>query len=632
MNANILLLTNIICPILSGIPLLMFALYFFYADQGLFRSRARLFPVFLLAFSLYILGRPLQLLLGPHPWPMIVNALRSFLFVGLCCPLVLHEARALCGRQSPQPRIPPLFLLGGALAVIYVVALIAAPSHTPIIFEFGALKAYDFTPVSLTPPLFAREITNLIQVLVGVIFFGLAGYETLRKRQTLAASETESKHLLYFALGSLIFGGALLLGTITKQWWLYYLASVPSAFFIGLGVREDMLYLRRRLDQVTPFIRDELFLALSSSPSQEAKVRALKKLLGKDVSPTLVLVISSEPIKTAGKAWLAAQESARQHLAKRLDDEIGEANYLLLSMGSGRFAVCLALSEDQARPLAERLRASLATESTVRRVTAAIGGTHPPQELQHSYLEAQTALRTAEHSNQPIVSYIDIGALPTERRFPAEARDEFMLEFKHVHHDAARRRLKILLDQIKLYADGDIVAYRVELSKLLGSILTQLDNQTSSTAILTNAASAYEKLSREQSVDHLTDTFTSITERLLEYAEAPQSETTATHNPLQRAEAYINENLAEDLKVSDIARRAGISTTQLQRIFREALGMTCTTYLTTVRMTKAKELLAGGDTPVIEIAFAVGYNDSNYFSTVFRKHEGISPSQYRKQA
>ena len=58
--------------------------------------------------------------------------------------------------------------------------------------------------------------------------------------------------------------------------------------------------------------------------------------------------------------------------------------------------------------------------------------------------------------------------------------------------------------------------------------------------------------------------------------------------------------------------------------------MPFSTYLTTSRMTRAKELLAGTDRPITEIAFDVGYNDSNYFSTAFRKHEGISPSQYRK--
>jgi len=136
-----------------------------------------------------------------------------------------------------------------------------------------------------------------------------------------------------------------------------------------------------------------------------------------------------------------------------------------------------------------------------------IGGTHPPDELQHSYLEAQTALRAAEQSDQPIVSYIDLGALPTQKRFPVEARDEFLLEFKHVHHDAARRRLQIFLDQLVLYAEGDAMAYRVRLQELLGTILAQREEQGDSQAILTEAASSFTRLDRSESVADLTDTF-----------------------------------------------------------------------------------------------------------------------------
>jgi len=631
MSPNALFLTNIICPLLSGLPLLTFAFYFFYAEQGLFRPRAKLFPLFLLSFSLYILGRPLQLLLGPAPWPLIVNALRMVLFAGICCPLVLHEARGLSGADPHRARLRPMFTVGVSLAALYILVLIAAPSETALIFELGPLKAYDNALRILTPPLFANEITILVNLLAGVGFFGLAGYETLKARQALVDSKRESRHLLYLALGCLIFAVAMLVGNLTKQWWVYYLASVPSAFFIGLGVREDMLYVRQRVEQVTPFLRDELFHALGSGPKHEAKVKNLKKLLGKQVSPTLVLTISAETSSVSDDSWLTAQASSRQRLATVLDEELGEPHYLLLSVGAGRFAVCLDITEPEARALADRLRACLAADAPAGSVVAGIGTTHPPDDLQHSYLEAQTALRAAGQSDQPIVSYIDLGTMPSQRRFPIEARDEFLLEFKHVHHAATRRRLQILLDQIVLYVEGDSIAYRVRLLELLGTILSQLEAQGGNQAVLTEAASAFERLYRREGVNELTEAFTAAIDKLLSHVEAPQVETSTGTNPLQRAKAYIDENLAEDIKVAEVARRAGVSPSQLQRIFRDAINMTCSTYLTTARMTKAKELIAGTDRPITEIAFEVGYNDSNYFSTAFRKHEGVTPSQYRKQ-
>jgi len=252
MSPNALFLANVICPLLSGIPLLCFAFYFFYAGQGLFVPRARLFPIFLLAFSVYVLGRPLQLLLGPHPWPTIVNCIRVTVLSAICCPLVLHEARALCGAKGHRARLRPLLLVGGVLAGLYSIAMIAGPGETPLLFELGTLKAHDIVPYRLTPPLFARETTVVIHAASGLGFFGLAGYETLNARRSLPPSAPGSRHLLYFALGCLVFGTAIALGTLAHQWWFYYLASVPAAFFIGLGVREDMLYTRRRVERVTP--------------------------------------------------------------------------------------------------------------------------------------------------------------------------------------------------------------------------------------------------------------------------------------------------------------------------------------------------------------------------------------------
>ncbi len=392
-----------------------------------------------------------------------------------------------------------------------------------------------------------------------------------------------------------------------------------------------MLYVRRPVERVTPFLRDELFHAMGSGPDQDAKVQDLKELLGKQVSPTLVLAIGSDMPGATGEGWLVAQESARQRLAVALDEDIGQTRYLLLPVGAGRFAICLDLPEDQARVLADKLHASIAADAPVGSMAVGVGGTHPPRELQHSYLEAQTALRAAEASGQPVVSYTDLGGLPRERRFPVEVRDEFLLEFKHGHRDAARRRLRVLLDQVAVHADGNVAVYRVRLQELLGMLLSQLSDRGGATSpILAEGGAAFERMGRAKEIGELTRVFEETIGRLLKQVQPPPAETTSV-NHLERARVYIDEHLAEDLKIADVAKRAGVRTQRLQQIFRESLGMTYSTYLTTTRMQKAKELLAGTDHPITQIAFEVGYNDSNYFSTAFRKHEGISPRQYRKQ-
>ena len=62
------------------------------------------------------------------------------------------------------------------------------------------------------------------------------------------------------------------------------------------------------------------------------------------------------------------------------------------------------------------------------------------------------------------------------------------------------------------------------------------------------------------------------------------------------------------------------------------MGVTFTEYLTELRMNKAKELLRTTQMRSSDIAYAVGYNDPHYFSYLFKKHTGMTPRDFRKEA
>lgn len=94
---------------------------------------------------------------------------------------------------------------------------------------------------------------------------------------------------------------------------------------------------------------------------------------------------------------------------------------------------------------------------------------------------------------------------------------------------------------------------------------------------------------------------------------------------------YLDEHYAERVNLDDIADRYYINKYYLTRIFKETYGSTISSYLITIRITKAKQLLRFTDMTVDEIGTAVGMGDANYFSRMFRKVEGISPREYRKQ-
>jgi transcriptional regulator GlxA family with amidase domain len=94
--------------------------------------------------------------------------------------------------------------------------------------------------------------------------------------------------------------------------------------------------------------------------------------------------------------------------------------------------------------------------------------------------------------------------------------------------------------------------------------------------------------------------------------------------------SYIEDHYDQSLRLAELAELAHMSPRHLLRTFREATGLTPTEYLLHRRAQKATALLQTGEMNVTEIAFAVGFTDSNYFSRQFRKITGRPPTSVRK--
>ncbi len=95
---------------------------------------------------------------------------------------------------------------------------------------------------------------------------------------------------------------------------------------------------------------------------------------------------------------------------------------------------------------------------------------------------------------------------------------------------------------------------------------------------------------------------------------------------------YIAAHFAEsDLSVKNISDYANMSASYTCTFFKNETGATLNQYILEYRMKKAKQLLADPRNKISDISFAVGYNDGNYFAKSFRKHTGVSPSEYRDQ-
>jgi signal transduction histidine kinase/DNA-binding LacI/PurR family transcriptional regulator/AraC-like DNA-binding protein/DNA-binding LytR/AlgR family response regulator len=103
-----------------------------------------------------------------------------------------------------------------------------------------------------------------------------------------------------------------------------------------------------------------------------------------------------------------------------------------------------------------------------------------------------------------------------------------------------------------------------------------------------------------------------------------------TRRTVRGAMAYIHEHYRESITRRDIADHLGYSPRHLDRRFNEEMGLTPMAYLNRFRLRQSRRLLQSTCRSIGEIADAVGFSDSAYFSRVFKQEMGVSPSEYRR--
>jgi two-component system response regulator YesN len=255
--------SEIFVPIASGI--VFFALAKFVRYIGPLRQFSagketydRAFWGFI-AFGMYLVLRPLQILLGPHPMPLIISNIREFFMIGIFGPSIFIALYGLAyGGENIKQRMKIfLYTLGLVLAVLFCVINIFAIGGSTEIFRIGNYIAYDglwfknLTPerARLMSYLFVIRLTDPVIMFVTIATIALHRafnypqerkriYSNMPKKLTLSAIGTYC-----FSLSMLTVGFIWLLGKIPNQWWGYYVGALLAGFFetwsISLPMRKE---------------------------------------------------------------------------------------------------------------------------------------------------------------------------------------------------------------------------------------------------------------------------------------------------------------------------------------------------------------------------------------------------------
>ena len=112
------------------------------------------------------------------------------------------------------------------------------------------------------------------------------------------------------------------------------------------------------------------------------------------------------------------------------------------------------------------------------------------------------------------------------------------------------------------------------------------------------------------------------------YRETPEEET-SDQDEFSMITEFLNEHIEEQITLDMITKKFAINRNKLNALFVKNSSMTCMNYLQKLRIDLAKILLSKTEIPISEVSSRVGFPDPNYFTKLFKKTTGVTPSKYR---
>ncbi|MCR4651655.1 MAG: response regulator [Lachnospiraceae bacterium] len=103
-------------------------------------------------------------------------------------------------------------------------------------------------------------------------------------------------------------------------------------------------------------------------------------------------------------------------------------------------------------------------------------------------------------------------------------------------------------------------------------------------------------------------------------------------SPIVKAVEYIRANYTKDLSLDDVAKMVNVTPYYFSKLFKSEEGINFLDYLTTLRIDAARSILSGDEYSVKEVGAMVGYQDPNYFSRIFKKNTGLTPTEYKEKS
>ncbi len=244
------------------------------------------------------------------------------------------------------------------------------------------------------------------------------------------------------------------------------------------------------------------------------------------------------------------------------------------------------------------------------------------------YLSYEESLRAIRFING--TGILHIMDIPTEKELPAErypiSREKLLLEKVALgERESSIQAFCHIFEWLTIEYYGSVNKIRSKLTEIM--------------ILISRLAYDYNIINNLNSIDFISelqtlDTLTELKHWCLEKIDyitknISESREKKTNLLIVRAVEYIKENFRTEITLEEVSKEVNISPHYFSKLFKDEMGENFIDYLTNLRINTAKEIMKSSLMSVKEICYEIGYGDPNYFSRIFKKAVGVTPTEYR---
>lgn len=254
---------------------------------------------------------------------------------------------------------------------------------------------------------------------------------------------------------------------------------------------------------------------------------------------------------------------------------------------------------------------------------AGVGNVHSIHSIYTSFIEALSCMHYCNPGE--VIHVDDIGKLVNEDNYEYKEAEKHMVDAIRLKKPESYDYFALMMNRIKNLSDTakrnkiiEALVMAAHAARIDGMDEADYFNYTCNITCLMD-------LKGDQLIEWAYEKFTTITG-----SAKPQNSIDYSNKIVQATKEYLEAHYTDEISLEDVAEHVNISPQYFSKLIKKNTGFNFIDWLSMLRVKKAKELLTNSNLTVKEVCFMVGYKDPNYFSRIFKKKIGMTPSEYIK--